>query len=351
MNTEHLRQWFLAEKRDLPWRNTSDPYAIWISEVMLQQTQVSVVLAYYLRWMEQFPTIYDLAKAPLDAVIKCWEGLGYYSRARNLHAGAQYVVDHFNGQLPDSEEELSKIKGLGPYTIGAILSFAFHQKKAAVDGNVMRVLARCFQIEEDICQSSTIKKLRLLAEQILPDHDPWVISEALIELGATICQRKARCPLCPLKTSCKSFSNGMADQLPIKKKKIKTEYLYRAVFILQNDLLCLVKRGKKGKIMSDLYEFPFFEVDQKGLPVKKLAEKIHHELRIDVTEGTLLTPVTHGFTRFQARLDPVIFQCKEIVEVAEMEWLPLSDLQQKAFSSGHRRVLQQVLMRFSHFRV
>jgi A/G-specific adenine glycosylase len=342
MNTEQLRKWFMAEKRDLPWRNTGDPYAIWISEVMLQQTQVSVVISYYQRWMEQFPTVYALANASLDAVIKCWEGLGYYSRARNLHAGAQYVVEHFNGRLPDTEEQLAKIKGLGPYTIGAILSFAFHQKKAAVDGNVMRVLARYFQIEEDICQTPTIKKLRLLAEQILPDREPWVISEGLIELGATICQRKAKCSLCPLKADCKSFSSGMVDRLPIKNKKIKTEYLYRAVFVLQNDHHYLVKKGKKGEIMSDLYEFPFFEVDQKGISIKKFSEKIRKEFEMEVKEIHSLMSVTHGFTRYQARLDPVVFHCKNRIDIEDMEWLSLNELKEKPFSSGHRRVLFQL---------
>ncbi len=343
MNTEPLRHWFLAEKRDLPWRNTRDPYAIWISEVMLQQTQVSVVRPYYLRWIEQFPTIKDLAAAPLEAVIKCWEGLGYYSRARNLHAGAQYVVEHYNGQLPNKEEDLSKIKGLGPYTIGAILSFAFHQKKAAVDGNVIRVLARFFQIKEDIGKSTTLKSMRVLAEKILPNEEPWIISEALIELGATVCQRKARCHQCPLKTDCKGYINGLIDQLPVKSKKIKTEYLYRAVAILHHNGLLLVKKGEKGKVMSDLYEFPFFEVTENGITSGKFSEKIEQNFSIAITQATPLSSVTHSFTRYQARLDPVLFHCNKMFAVKTMEWLPLAELQKKAFSSGHRRILQQLL--------
>ena len=155
---------------------------------MLQQTQVAVVIPYFLHWMQRFPTIHHLAKASLDEVVKAWEGLGYYSRVRHLHEAAKYLVEHFNGQLPSEEEDLKKIKGLGPYTIGAILSFAFHQKKAAVDGNVIRVLTRYFGLEEDISKVATVNKLRQLAQELLPDEEPWIVNEALIELGATLCQ-------------------------------------------------------------------------------------------------------------------------------------------------------------------
>ena len=180
-----LKKWFLIEQRDLPWRKINDPYAIWISEIMLQQTQVAVVIPYYLKWMQRFPTIQALAEAESDEVIKMWEGLGYYSRARNLHAGARYLIEFFGGILPNNESDLAKIKGLGPYTIGALLSFAFHQKKAAVDGNVMRVMARCYELDDDIAKSKTQKKIRHLVEEILPEDESWIVNEALIELGAT----------------------------------------------------------------------------------------------------------------------------------------------------------------------
>ncbi len=339
---EKLKEWFLAEKRELPWRHNPDPYAVWISEVMLQQTQVSVVLPYFLRWMELFPTIPALAAASLDQVIKAWEGLGYYSRARNLHEGARYLVEHFGGQLPSTEEQLAKIKGLGPYTIGAILSFAFHQKKAAVDGNVLRVLARYFQIEEDIAKASTVKKMRALAESFLPDEEPWIVGEALIELGATICQRKAHCGECPLKTGCQSYRHGLVDQLPIKSRAVKTEYLYRAVAVIQCDGYFLVKRGKKGKIMSDLYEFPFFETIKEGMTPQQLQKHINLQLGLSVKIGHSLSSVEHGFTRYQARLDPVIFACAQRLAVPDLEWLDLEALKQRAFSSGHRRIFQSI---------
>ncbi|WP_068467691.1 A/G-specific adenine glycosylase [Candidatus Protochlamydia phocaeensis] len=342
LETDKLKAWFLAEKRELPWREQADPYAVWISEVMLQQTQVAVVLPYFQRWMQRFPTIADLAAASIDEVIKVWEGLGYYSRARYLHEGAKYLVEHFNGQLPASEERLKTIKGLGPYTIGAILSFAFHQKKAAVDGNVLRVLARYFQLEDDIAKAATVKKLRLLAESLLPDEEPWIISEALIELGATVCQRKARCMECPLRSSCLSYRNGVVDRFPVKSKGAQTEYLYRAVAVIRCQDRYLVKRGKKGEIMSDLYEFPFFPTQKERLSSQQLREIIQQQWGLMVCEKHHFPSIMQGFTRYQARLDPVLFACSEEKPVADLEWVEQDVLKQRAFSSGHRRLFEQI---------
>lgn len=342
LDSRRLKNWFTSEKRDLPWRQTQDPYAIWISEVMLQQTQVAVVIPYFLHWMERFPTIHHLAKASLDEVIKSWEGLGYYSRVRHLHEAAKYLVDHFQGQLPDREEELKKIKGLGPYTIGAILSFAFRQKKAAVDGNVIRVLTRYFGIDDDISKSSTVHQIRQLAQTLLPDDEPWVINEALIELGATLCQRKARCSMCPLQHSCVSFKQSCVDRIPFNSKKIKIERLYRSVAVIQCGSDLLVKRGQKGKIMSDLYEFPYFEITPEAFSPQEIQAKITQHYALDVMQLHLLEEVSQGFTRYQVRLYPILFTCQQTREVEGMEWLSYSSLKQLAFSSGHRRIFQQL---------
>lgn len=342
LDIDPLKVWFLSEKRDLPWRQTTDPYAIWISEVMLQQTQVSVVIPYFLKWMQRFSTIQDLANASLDEVIKAWEGLGYYSRARHLHEAAKYLIQHFNGQLPNQEEQLQKIKGLGPYTIGAILSFAFHQKKAAVDGNVIRVLTRYFGLEDDISKPSTMKSLRQLAQNLLPDEESWIINEALIELGATICQRKARCHECPLKATCKSFKEATVDALPFNSKKIKIEYLHRVVAVIQNGTQFLVKRGQRGAIMSDLYEFPYFETVKEEISSQVLQEKIEKHYSLNVSQKQVLQEVSQGFTRYQAQLYPVLFTCLQTKEIEGLVWLSYHDLRQLAFSSGHRRIFQQI---------
>lgn len=342
LDCTRLKKWFNVEKRDLPWRQLSDPYAIWVSEIMLQQTQVAVVIPYFLNWMHRFPTITHLAEASMDEVIKAWEGLGYYSRVRNLHESAKVVVDRYNGSLPSQEEDLKKIKGLGPYTVGAILSFAFHQKKAAVDGNVMRVLTRYFALEDDITKSATAGKLRQIALESLPDDEPWVVNEALIELGATICQRKPRCSVCPLKESCKGYQLGIADRLPIKSKKIKIEHLHRSVAVIQWESSYLVSRGKKGAVMSDLYEFPYFDIAPDEFCPLKLKKKLQREYALKVIQEALLPEVTHGFTRYHVRLYPVLFNCIQPLEIEGYEWLTRGALQKLAFSSGHRRIYQQL---------
>lgn len=346
MNHKHLKKWFLETQRDLPWRESRTPYAVWVSEMMLQQTQVAVVIPYFERWMRLFPTIEDLARAPLDAVIKAWEGLGYYSRARYLHAGAQYVVENHRGIFPEQPDELRKIKGLGPYTIGAIRSFAFHHKTAAVDGNVIRVLARYFKIEEDITKPKTIKKVWELAESILPDEEPWVINEALIELGATLCGKQPRCQECPLKKQCQAYQHGMQQQLPIKSKKVATSVLYRAVAIIQWKGCVLVRRAPKGEIMSDLYEFPYFELTDSNIIQTEFEQRIKERFQLNVTHENSLKNVSHSFTRYRVHLLPQQFFCKKTKQLTEphFNWHPISELSQLPFSSGHRRVLQSLLI-------
>jgi len=338
INFKKLKNWFLNEKRDLPWRNAPSPYAVWISEVMLQQTQVSVVIPYFERWMERFPTISNLANAQLDEVIKLWEGLGYYSRARSLHEAAQYIMKFHQGSLPIHEDDLKKIKGLGPYTVGAILSFAFRKKAAAVDGNVIRVLTRYFHIEDDIAKNKTINQLREIAFQILPEDESWIQNEALIELGATVCKKNPKCLECPLRTNCKSYINGSTTRLPFKSTKTETYYLYRAVPILlcQNQLL--VKKGQKGKIMSDLYEFPYFETSENGWTVSHLTKELLMQWSLDAKFLKELPKVHHSFTKYQVSLQPILFKCSHMPDIENHLWLSYGDLKKLAFSSGHRRI-------------
>lgn len=336
-----LRRWFVSEKRTLPWRGTPSPYAVWVSEIMLQQTQVSVVLPYFERWMRLFPTIEALATASEEAVLKAWEGLGYYSRARNLQTGAQWVVDQHQGNLPSNEAALTAIKGIGPYTAGAIRSFAFHQKAAAVDGNVLRVLARYFHIDADISLSKTMKTIHQLASAILPDDEPWVIVEALIELGAVICGKKAKCKICPLKGSCLSYRHGDVERIPFKSKKTQIQKIFRSVAIITTDTRHIfVKRVESGQIMSGLHEFPYFESGPSGLSQAALERRIQEEFGLGVTFCRNLEPVKHSFTRYHATLFPIQFHCTNIGQLATDHWLSQEELKRTAFSSGHRRILQ-----------
>lgn len=344
---EKLKQWFLCQKRDLPWREQPSPYAIWVSEVMLQQTQVSVVIPYFERWMKRFPTIRDLALAPLDEVIKEWEGLGYYSRARNLHEGALYVLKHHGGELPATEEALRKIKGLGAYTTGAILSFAFHKRAAAVDGNVLRVVARYKNISEDIKSAKTVKKIRQIVDDFLPKKEPWIISEALIELGAMVCSRQPKCMECPLKETCAAYARGNAHRLPYKSGKTLAKQLYRAVAVVVHEGRLLVRRGAKGKIMSDLYEFPYFEISDANVEGMFLAEKLQSEWQMDVEWRAALSEVKHSFTRYRAHLLPHLFFVKQGRDVDSFQWLSLDALRKLAFSAGHRRIFIELQNSFA----
>lgn len=335
-----LKTWFLHEKRDFPWRRNATAYAVWVSEVMLQQTQASVVVPYFEKWMERFPTISSLAAATEEEVIKTWEGLGYYSRARHLHAGAKWVSAHHGGNLPDSEEALRQVKGLGPYTTAAILSFAFHQKAAALDGNVARVISRFKWIEEDICKSSVQKQLRELTLRLLPDHEPWIIMEAFIELGARICTKKPSCWKCPLKRSCRAFKKNRVEELPLRGNKIAYQTLYRSVAVIQWQNQLLLQLQPKGKLMAGLYEFPYFEwVDNS----KSLQTEIFQTFSLQVSFKGNLNEVKQTFTKYRCHLFPTLWRSEQLKPVEGYLWIAQEDIKQLAFSSGHRRILNNFL--------
>lgn len=320
-----LRQWFLKNRRDLPWRQDPSPYRVWISEVMLQQTQVAVVTLYFERWMEKFPSIQALAKASLEEVIKTWEGLGYYSRARNLHQGAVYLNEHHGGEIPSSLEALKKIPGIGGYTAGAILSFAFKQKAPAIDGNVLRVMSRYLKLEEEIEDQKTQAAIRAYVQEVLPEEEPWIISEGLIELGALVCGKQPKCFACPLSSGCQGLKYQIADLLPKKRKKMPVTPLKRDVFIVVAEGKVLLSKGEKGRVMADLYEFPY--QDEGG-----------DFLGLDRAQSTPLETVKHTFTRFRVTLSPYLFYVEKARDVPGYFWVPLSEVGQLPFSSGHKKL-------------
>ncbi len=300
---------------------------------MLQQTRASVVVPYFERWRKRFPSIEALASASEEEVIKLWEGLGYYARARSLLEGARYLVAHHGGVLPQDTSDLAKVKGLGPYTIGAIQSFAFHQKSAAVDGNVARVISRLLCIEEEIDRPVVQKLLRKRVEELLPDTEPWVIMEALIELGAQVCLKKPDCNRCPLLDECLGYRLGRAELLPRKKQRVQVTALEREVFVIYHGKDFLVQKQQGKQVMAGLYEFPYLE---KG-------EMPHSLYRGELFLRKKLNEVTHTFTRYKARLLPAIWKAKEKQEVLGHEWISVEHLSSLAFSSGHRRILTQLL--------
>ncbi len=333
---KELNRWFQQNQRSFPWREERTPYKVWISEVMLQQTRASVVVPYFLRWMELFPDVFALAQASLEEVIKAWEGLGYYSRVRNLHKGAQQLVSLFEGKIPDSKEALDSIAGLGPYTIGAILSFGFQKRAAAVDGNVARVISRYFAVEENICKSKVRKGIEERAIAFLDEEEPWVTAEALIELGATVCTPKPRCEECPLQAGCQGLQKGIAEALPIKNAEKEVTFLRRVVVVVEAQGKILVRRGEKGKVMADLYEFPYFE------------EEITNPTQLDKVLGfpvdyvCRLREVVHTFTRFKARLFPYLLKAAALHPVPGAEWIAREHLGTLPFSAGHRKIVHQL---------
>lgn len=332
---KELHSWFQKNKRQLPWRESPTPYKVWISEVMLQQTRASVVIPYFEKWLEIFPDVFALAEAPIEKVIKVWEGLGYYSRARNLHLGAKEIVERFSGKIPSTREELATIRGLGPYTIGAILSFGFRKRAAAVDGNVLRVLSRYFCIEENVCKTPVRKMIQEKAEALLDRDEPWVTVEALIELGATVCRPKPDCHACPLREGC--LGKEKAELLPIKNEEQKTTRLKRAVFLIEADGKILVKKGEAGKVMADLYEFPFFEMDNVWTREKMVSAV--KKLGVNAKIVKKLPNTSHTFTRYKAELYPFRMKAKNCLPVDGYIWIEEERLNELPFSSGHRRIL------------
>lgn len=255
-----LLNWYKSVKRDLPWRETKNPYKIWMSEIILQQTRVNQGLPYYERFIAAFPKVEDLSNAKEDEVLKLWEGLGYYSRARNLHFTAKLVANEFGGIFPNTYKGLLELKGVGPYTAAAIGSISFGLPVAAVDGNVYRVLSRYFGIMGSIDETATKKKITELANKILAKKDAGNHNQAMMELGATVCSPiSPNCEECPLNVSCNAFEQNLQTQLPVrsKKTKVRDRFFYYSVLLSNNEVL--VSRRGSGDIWQGLYEFPLLE--------------------------------------------------------------------------------------------
>lgn len=264
--TEILNSWYSVEKRNLPWRLTKNPYLIWLSEIILQQTQVKQGLPYYENFVAKYPTVFQLAKAKEQEVLKLWQGLGYYSRARNLHYTAKYIVDNLNGEFPKSYKNLIKLKGIGDYTASAIASICYNEPCAVVDGNVYRVLSRYFGIDTPINTTKGIKEFKTLAQTLIPDSNIGDYNQAIMEFGAKQCKPKSpNCFECDLNTSCEAFRNGKVENLPVKLKKVKvkTRYINFLVFISNNNETILEERKGKG-IWRGLYQFPFLETESSA---------------------------------------------------------------------------------------
>ncbi|TBL71176.1 A/G-specific adenine glycosylase [Paenibacillus thalictri] len=274
-----LLAWYRRHHRDLPWRRSRNPYYIWVSEIMLQQTRVDTVIPYFERFIGRFPTVEALALAPEEDVLKLWEGLGYYSRARNLQAAVKEVHERYDGVVPSEKTDISSLKGVGPYTSGAILSIAYNKPEPAVDGNVMRVLSRYFIIEEDIMKISTRTLMEKLAKELIPEGAAGDFNQALMELGATVCTpRSPYCLTCPVREGCAGREEGREETLPVKKKAKPPRPEKRLVALIEGtgELAgrILIRQRPQEGLLARMWELPHVEVDK--LPPVHTGEDVHN---------------------------------------------------------------------------
>jgi A/G-specific adenine glycosylase len=336
--------WAETGLRDLPWRQVRDPYRVWVSEVMLQQTRVETVIPYYLEWMKQFPTLQALARAELGGVLKAWEGLGYYARCRNLHRAAQIVVEEHGGRLPDTREELLALPGIGPYTVGAILSLAFDQDAAVLDGNVRRVLSRLYAIDDGPRQAETRARLWGVAEALLPPGQAGRFNEAIMDLGATVCTpRSPHCGVCPLNTLCEAYAEGRPEDYPPSRRRAPTpHYNVSAGVVWRDDHVLIAQRPLDG-LLGGLWEFPGGK-QQPGETLREcLKRELREELDIEVEVGEQLIVVRHAFTHL--RITVYAFECRYLspgepkaLDVHAWHWVMLRELDDYALPVVDRKI-------------
>lgn len=319
---ESLLAWFKVNQRDLPWRRTKDPYHIWVSEIMLQQTQVNTVIPYYERFMARFPTIEALAAAEEEEVLKYWEGLGYYSRARNLLSAVREVNEVYDAAVPKDAEQIRKLKGVGPYTAGAILSIAFNQPEPAVDGNVMRVLARYFYIDDDISKNKTRLRMEQLVREIIPPAHAGDFNEALMELGALVCTpRSPQCAVCPVAQHCAARQEEEQHVLPLKAKAKPPRREQRVVALVEGSGpyagRILVRQRAADGLLARLWELPHCElVDEEGqgdhdiqkTDVENVVRLLSNEIGHSLVDAQYMMDITHVFSHI--RWEMKVFLCQ-----------------------------------------
>ena len=340
IDAEPLKQWFLKNRRDLPWRKEKTPYRVLVSEMMLQQTRASAVIGHFERWIDRFPNIFALAKAKEGEVMKLWEGLGYYSRARNLWKMAQTIVHAYGGNIPSSLEELLQLKGIGPYTAAAVLSFGFGKKAAALDGNVSRVLSRYLLFKKEVVRHR--KELRNLLDQMLPEVDAPIVMEAFIELGARLCVKKPLCELCPLQKRCKAYRKGVVDQLPLTSVKPKITTLFRFVACIHVQNFYLLRKGEKGFVMAGLFEFPSIACEiEPHFP--SYQKKLEESYGLSLQFVRSFPQRKQHFTRFRVYLFPSLFEALARKPVTKYVWVEEKTLKELPFSSGHKDILKNFI--------
>jgi A/G-specific adenine glycosylase len=348
-----LITWFEERRRALPWREEDadgrrDPYRVWLAEVMLQQTRVDQALPYFERFLAAFPTIEALAAADLDAVLKRWEGLGYYSRARNLHRAAQAVVEQHGGRIPDDEATLRALPGVGAYTAAAVLSLAFDRPFAVLDGNVVRVLARVFAVEADARSAATRAALQALAGRLLDPRRPGRFNEAMMELGATVCTpRSPACARCPLRPVCAAAASGSPERYPVVSKRRPVPHYDVVVGVVTDEAgRVLIQRRPEEAMLGGLWEFPGGKREGEEPLAEACRRELREELGVEVEVGEPFAPIEHAYTHFRITLHA--FRCRAVAGAPEprngqpMAWVAIEGLEAYAFPRANRHLIAQL---------
>lgn len=346
---ERLITWYDKNKRELPWRGSDDPYRIWLSEIMLQQTRVDQALPYFERFIEKFPTVEDLADAGQQEVLKAWEGLGYYSRARNLHQAAKTIVGEFGGEIPDSWDAITSLKGVGPYTASAVLSIAYRKPHAVLDGNVIRVLARYFAIEEDVRDSSTRKILQEQADELLDRDRPGDFNQALMELGALVCTpANPSCEACPVQAGCTAYSTLKAGVLPYKSPSGKKPHHQIGVGICFNENgEVLIARRPEDAMLGGLWEFPGGKKKENESIEETVTRELKEELGVAVRVDRPFMKLDHAYSHFKITLHAYL--CTIIEGTPDpktgnaVKWVPVSRLEDFPFPRANRRLTEKLV--------
>ena len=324
-------------RKGLPWQDTRDPYRIWLSEVMLQQTQVAAVIPYYQRFLSRFPDVQALAAADEDEVLRLWSGLGYYARARNLHRAARKVVSEYGGRFPDSVDEIEEVPGVGRSTAAAIATFAFGRRAAILDGNVKRVLARCYGVEGWPGEREVEAKLWRLAQRMLPKDDVGVYTQALMDLGATVCIRKPRCDVCPVRGRCVARRENRAHELPAPRPRRAVPLRNATWLLLLHHQQVLLERRPGAGLWGGLWTFPV--ASNAGYAAQA------RELGCEISSARELEPLEHGFTHFRLRIQPVLCRVDRTLTRAEAPgrlWIDLEDAAQAAAPTPVKKLIARL---------
>lgn len=346
---ENILNWYREHKRPMPWRETKDPYKIWISEIMLQQTRVDQAWPYFERFIGEFPTVFDLAKADQQKVLKAWEGLGYYSRARNLHKAAKSIVTDYDGKLPEDYDEIIKLKGIGPYTAAAITSIAFGKPNAVVDGNVIRVITRYFGIGDDIRSTRTIKQVQAHVNDLISDEHPADFNQGLMEIGSTICTpAKPNCLNCPISDGCIASKTARTDSIPFKSPAKKKPHKHIGVGIIQrNDDKVLIALRPENAMLGGLWEFPGGKQEEGESISKTVERELNEELGVEVYAFKEFMKLKHVYSHFSITLHAYL--CKLISgepkpkSSQEIRWVDINELEQFPFPKANKSLTEKLM--------